>query len=43
MRIFVINMKTSVKRRKIMEEQLKNLGLDFEIFEAVRGDSLSEE
>lgn len=43
MRIFVVNMKTSVKRRKIMEEQLNKLGLRFEIFEAVQGDSLSEQ
>lgn len=43
MRIFVVNMKTSVKRRKMMEQQLNKLGLPFEVFEAVQGNSLSEQ
>ncbi|MGN6267673.1 MAG: glycosyltransferase family 25 protein [Ginsengibacter sp.] len=43
MKIFVINMKSSVRRRKIMERQLNRLGLPFEIFEAVQGDALTEQ
>lgn len=42
-KIFVINLKTSLARRKIMEKQLEKLGLPFEIFDAVKGSELSEE
>lgn len=42
MKIFVINLKSSVRRRKIMERQLTKLALPFEIFEAVQGDVLTE-
>ena len=42
-KIFVINLETSVERRKIMERQLTKQQLDFEIFKAVRGSALSEE
>lgn len=42
MKIFVINLKSSVERRKMMEKQLNKLGLPFEIFDAVMGSALSE-
>lgn len=42
-KIFVINLKSSTERRKIMERQLNKLSLPFEIFDAVNGASLSEE
>ena len=41
-RIFVINLKSSVERRKTMEKQLNRLGLSFEIFDAVNGADLSD-
>ncbi len=43
MKIFVINLKRSLKRRKIMEDQLNKLKLPFEFFEAVQGSSLTED
>lgn len=43
MKIFVINLKSSVERREVMGKQLNKLGLPFEIFDAVRGSALSEE
>jgi len=43
MKIFVVNLKSSVERRKIMEKQLDDLGLPFEILEAVNGKTLGEE
>lgn len=42
MKIFVINLKTSVRRRKKTESQLNKLGLPFEIFEAVQGSALTK-
>jgi glycosyl transferase family 25 len=42
MKIFVINLKTSVRRRKKIEFQLNKLGLPFEIFEAVQGSALTK-
>lgn len=41
-RIFVINLRTSAERRKMMEDQLDKLNLPFEIFSAINGASLSE-
>lgn len=43
MKYFVINLKSSLQRRKIMGEQLNKLNIPFEIFEAVRGSDLAEE
>ncbi len=43
LKIFVINLKSSIERRKTMERQLHKLGLPFEFFEAVNGAALSEE
>lgn len=43
MKYFVINLKSSLQRRKIMEDQLTKLRIPFEIFEAVKGTDLSEE
>jgi len=43
MKIFVINLKSSVERRETMVKQLNKLELPYEIFEAVRGSELSEE
>lgn len=40
--IFVINLEHSKERRKHIEEQLNNLGLDFEIIKAIDGKNLSE-
>lgn len=42
MKIFVINLKSSADRRRIMEKQLKAMGLPYEIFDAVRGADMSE-
>ncbi len=42
MKIFVISLKTSLRRRKRMESQLNKLGLSFEILEAVQGSALTE-
>ncbi|MDB5198177.1 MAG: hypothetical protein JWO92_140 [Chitinophagaceae bacterium] len=42
MKYFVINLKSSLQRRKIMEDQLNKLNIPFEIFEAVKGMDLSE-
>jgi len=42
MQIHVINLKEAVERRKSITSQLKKLRLRYEIFEAVRGSSLSE-
>ncbi len=41
-KIFVLNLESSVERRKIMERQLTKQQLPFEIFQAVRGSALSE-
>ncbi|MEO6681931.1 MAG: glycosyltransferase family 25 protein [Ginsengibacter sp.] len=41
-KIFVINLKSSIERRKIMERQLNKLNLPFEIFDAINGASLTE-
>ncbi len=43
MKIFVINLKSSVLRRKTMEGQLNKLGLPFEIFEAVQGSEVTDQ
>lgn len=43
MKIYVINMKRSVYRKKAIEEMLQRLGLEYEITEAVDGRLLSEE
>ncbi|MEO7045159.1 MAG: glycosyltransferase family 25 protein [Ferruginibacter sp.] len=43
MKIFVINLKSSVRRRKIMEKQLSMLDFPYEIFDAVKGSDVSEE
>ena len=42
-KIFVINLKSSIERRKMMERQLNKLNLSFEIFDAVNGASLTED
>ncbi len=42
MKIFVINLETSVERKHFMEKQLSELGLDFEIFDAVNGHTIDE-
>ncbi|MBC7935306.1 MAG: glycosyltransferase family 25 protein [Rhizobacter sp.] len=41
-KLYVINLKSSKDRRKIMENQLNQLNIPFEIFDAVRGADLSE-
>ncbi len=41
MKIYVVNLKDSAGRRKIMESQLKRLNLDYEIFDAVNGRDLT--
>lgn len=43
MKIFVINLERSVKRRIAISKQLNNMSLKFEIFNAVDGDSLSDQ
>ncbi|HEY5406529.1 MAG TPA: glycosyltransferase family 25 protein [Ginsengibacter sp.] len=43
MKIFVINLKSSLRRRKLMEQQLNKLGLPFEFFEAIQGSAMSKE
>ncbi len=40
---FVLNLKTDVKRRDHIERQLKKLGIDYEVIEAVVGKDLSPE
>lgn len=42
-KIFVINLKSSIERRRTMEKQLNRLGLSFEIFDAVNGADLSDD
>lgn len=42
-KIFVVNLETSVERRQIMERQLKQQQLPYEVFKAVRGSALGEE
>jgi len=42
MQVHVINLKEAVERRKSITSQLHKLGLRYEIFDAVRGSSLSE-
>ena len=43
MKIFVINLKESFKRRELMERQLKTLGLDYEFIEGINGHELSSQ
>lgn len=43
MKIYVINLPRSTKRRKMIESNLNKLGLDFEIFEAVDGRALPKD
>jgi len=43
MKIFVINLKTSVQRRQIMEKQLAKLNIPYEFFEAVKGADVPQE
>ncbi|WP_241189797.1 glycosyltransferase family 25 protein [Enterobacter ludwigii] len=43
MKIFIVNLKKSVERRKKMEAQLNALGLSAEFIEAVDGRLMSEE
>lgn len=43
MEIHVINLKEAVDRRKSIEAQLQKLGLEYKMFEAVRGSSLTPE
>ena len=42
MHIFVINLPEDHERREAIEQQLNGLGLDYEIFPAVRGKALAE-
>jgi glycosyl transferase, family 25 len=43
MNVFVINLKSSVQRRAIMEKQFNKLNIPYEIFEAVKGADVSEQ
>src|ERR1700733_3870711 len=43
MKIFVINLKSSVRRRKLMKQRLDKLGLAFEFFEATQGSAMSKQ
>lgn len=43
MKIFVINLESSVRRREMMESQFCRLGLDYEIVPAINGHLLTEE
>ncbi len=43
MEIHVINLKEAVDRRRSIEGQLQKLGLEYKMFEAVRGSSLTSE
>lgn len=43
MQVHVINLKEATERRKSIVAQLEKLNLSFEIFEAIRGSSLSDE
>lgn len=43
MEIHVINLKEAVDRRRSIEGQLQKLGLEYKMFEAVRGSSLTQE
>lgn len=43
MKIFVINLARSVERRQLIEKQLNQQGLDYEIFTAVDGKQLTQE
>lgn len=43
MKIHIINLKEADRRREFMIMQLNKLGLQYEIFDAVKGSSLSEE
>ena len=42
-KVFVVNMKRSVDRRKIVSKHLKSFGIDFEFFDAVDGKLLSQD
>ena len=42
MQIFIINLANATARRKFQEDQLQNLGLDFEILNAVSTDDISD-
>ena len=43
MKVYVINMERSVNRRTSMEEQLRKLGVDYEIVKAVDGSQLTDD
>lgn len=43
MKIHIINLKEADRRREFMIRQMNKLGLQYEIFDAVKGSSLSEE
>lgn len=43
MQIHIINLEEANQRREFMIWQMKNLGLPFELFDAIRGSSLSDE
>jgi len=43
MHIFVINLPEATARREAIERQLRGLGLEYEIFPAIRGNALSAE
>jgi glycosyl transferase family 25 len=43
MKVYVINMERSIKRRKSMERHLSSLGIDFELIKAIDGRLLSTE
>ena len=43
MKTFVINLKSSVSRRKKIEQQLRQIGLEYEIFEAIDGRKFTSE
>lgn len=42
MQVHVINLKEAIERRKSITSQLEKLGIRYEIFDAIRGSSLSE-
>lgn len=43
MKVFVINLKRSTDRRQHMKTHLERLGIDYEFFEAIDGEALTEE
>lgn len=42
MKIYIINLASSIDRRELQQKQLKNLGLEYEIFNAITGDDISK-